>query len=50
VTLEELIQARVKEILAAAPKPSPEFVAGFVALIRGFRREDENEVDMKEAG
>lgn len=37
------IEERVKEILAAAPRPSLEFVAGFVALLRGFRREDELE-------
>lgn len=41
MTLEESIQARVKEILAAAKPPTPEFVAGFIALLRGFRREDE---------
>lgn len=35
------IEERVKEILAAAPRPSPELIAGFIALLRGFRREDE---------
>lgn len=43
MTLEESIAARVKEILANAAKPTPEFVAGFVALVRGFRREDDLE-------
>lgn len=43
MTLEESIQARIKEVLAAAAPPTPEFVAGFVALMRGFRREDGQE-------
>jgi hypothetical protein len=43
MSIEEVIAARVKEVLAGAPRPTPEFVAGFVALMRGFRREDQRE-------